>query len=160
MEPDDLASSLQRLAAYKASTVAADNPDSLVLGADTVVVVDGDVLGKPVDIDDARKMLSRLSGRHHTVMTAVALQCSGVSFQTSAVATTVVQFRALPDQEREQYLATAAYQDKAGAYGIQEEAMAFVKSVQGCYYNVVGLPVDATIGLFEDYQHQGGAHHE
>jgi septum formation protein len=153
----DLQNSLRRLSAMKADSVACSNPDALVLGSDTVVVVDGDVLGKPGGTDEARDMIERLSGRTHDVITGVALLCRERSYSRSAAAVTQVTFRTLHSAEIEEYLTDTDCLDKAGAYGIQGKAMALVESIRGCYYNVVGLPVSATIGLFEDYARSGGS---
>jgi septum formation protein len=109
-----------------------------VLAADTVVALDGQALGKPVDIADAVSMLERLSGREHDVFTGVALVWRGDLF--SAVGATRVRFRGLTRQEIEAYVATDAPLDKAGAYGIQDGGSP-VESYEGSYSNVVGLPV-------------------
>lgn len=128
-----------RLARAKAAAVA--GPDELVLGADTVVVVDGVELGKPHDDDDVEAMLRRLSGRRHDVVTGVAVLLEGR--EASAVVTTEVRFRDLTDEDLAWYRATGEGRDKAGGYGIQGAASVFVTSVAGSYANVVGLPVAA-----------------
>jgi septum formation protein len=119
---------------------ALDAPDALVLAADTVVVLDGEVLGKPADAAAARRTLGRLSGRTHTVVTALALRHGGR--ETTTHETTAVTFAALSDAEVDAYVATGAPLDKAGAYGIQDDAGALlVARIDGDYFNVVGLPV-------------------
>src|SRR5512133_551842 len=105
----------ERLAREKALTVAATTPDALVIGSDTIVVVDGDILGKPADADDARRMLRRLSGREHVVFTAVAVAHGGRV--ASGVEEVTVRFRALGDDDIDRYVATGEPMDKAGAYG-------------------------------------------
>lgn len=154
IDSDDLASSVRTLAHHKAESVAEHRPDALVLGTDTVVVIDHDVLGKPADEAEGRRMIERLSGRSHQVFSGIALVCRDAGFAASETAITTVRFRAVPRNEIDDYLAHAQYRDKAGAYGIQDAAMVFVEAIEGCYYNVVGLPVAATIRLFEQYQTQ------
>lgn len=151
IKADSLECSLLDLARAKAETIAGDYPEHLVLGADTVVVSDSQVLGKPSDVQDARRMLRRLSGRAHEVFTAVSLECRADAFHDSALAKTDVYFRDVPDEEIEEYLQWNEYVDKAGAYAIQGLAMTFVERIDGCYYNVVGLPVSVTIDLFKNY---------
>ncbi|HJW10723.1 MAG TPA: Maf family protein [Albitalea sp.] len=130
-----------RVARDKAAEVARRCPDALVLAADTVVVVDGVILGKPCDRSDARRMLEALSGRTHEVLTAVALIDPGHDVEDLIVRSTV-EFRPLVAQEIDRYLDSAEPYDKAGAYAVQGEAQRFVLAVHGSYTNVVGLPVD------------------
>jgi septum formation protein len=146
-----LSASLQALAIAKAGSVAAGHPHALVLGADTVVVLGKRVLGKPKNRGDARAMIALLSGKEHHVLTAVALVCAECAFTSSAVARTRVVFRAIPREERNEYVARGDWRDKAGAYAIQGKAMAFVDRIEGCFYNVVGLPVRTTIDCFTEY---------
>ena len=129
-----------RLAKAKAGRVAAVYPGRTVLGADTTVVVDGDVLGKPADAADAAAMLRRLSGRSHLVLTGVCLIGPGGG-QETAVASTQVEFRPLTGDEIDRYVASGEPMDKAGAYAIQGGAGGFVTRIDGEYDNVVGLPV-------------------
>lgn len=114
-------------------------PGDLVLGADTVVVVDEEVLGKPADRDDARRMLARLAGREHDVMTGICLR-SGAVF-TEDIEATRVRFVPLTEDEIDEYVASGEPMDKAGAYAIQGRASKFIDRIEGCYFNVVGLPV-------------------
>jgi septum formation protein len=148
---DTLRESIARLALTKARSVAAHCAGSLVLGGDTAVVVDDQVLGKPAGRDDAARMIRLLAGRTHQVYTGIALVCEDEQFARTDCAGTRVTFRSLDDQEIEAYLAERDYADKAGAYAIQGRAMSFVDSIQGCFYNVVGLPVTKTIELFQAY---------
>jgi len=136
-----------RVAALKARAVAASHPDDLVLAADTTVVIDGLMLAKPSDDDDARRMLGLLSGRTHDVLTGVVLVCAGR--ESSAVADTRVRFRPLTRAEIDWYVASGEPQDKAGAYGVQGLASRFVEAVDGSYSNVVGLPVGAVRALLD-----------
>lgn len=124
----------------KAADAAARYGDALpVVAADTIVTLDGAVLGKPADAAGARAMLRALSGRTHAVKTAVAVRWRGQ--ERVAVATTVVTFRLLTDEEIEAYVATGEPMDKAGAYGIQNLGSMLVESLRGDYFTVMGLPV-------------------
>jgi septum formation protein len=127
-----------RLAEIKALAVPAD-PGETVLGADTTVVIGGEMLGKPVDQDDARRMLRVLSGRRHEVMTGICLKRPGELIRDCAV--TKVWFAPMSNREIDEYVASGEPMDKAGAYAIQGLAAKFVEKVEGCYFNVVGLPV-------------------
>ena len=119
---------------------ALDDAGAVVLAADTVVVLDGDVLGKPADAEAARRTLRRLSGRTHTVVTGLALRHGGR--EATAHEATAVTFAVLSDAEIGAYVATGAPLDKAGAYGIQDDAGALlVARIEGDYFNVVGLPL-------------------
>lgn len=127
----------ERLARAKARTIAAREPDAVVIAADTIVVVDGDVLGKPDDARSARAMLGRLTGRTHTVLTAVAV-ARGPQTE-SAVESVDVTFRRLTAEEIDAYVATGEPMDKAGAYGIQGFGATIVERVDGDYFSVMGL---------------------
>jgi septum formation protein len=126
-----------QLAADEAA--AHDPADLVVLGADTTVTVDGHILGKPEDAADAARMLRMLSGRSHRVITGVAVVTS-TSAQVAAEMT-AVRFLPLSDEEIESYIATGEPMDKAGAYGIQGRAARWIPHIEGCYFNVVGLPL-------------------
>lgn len=146
--PEDLDPTLtpeanaEALARLKAQHVARDIADGVVIGADTIVVLDHHVLGKPVDEADAARMLRLLSGRTHTVFTGFALVHQPSGQVISGVEATQVTFRALPDEEIHAYIHGGSPMDKAGAYGIQDDYGAvFVTRIEGCYYNVVGLPL-------------------
>jgi septum formation protein len=151
LQEGDLPASIERLAMAKASVVAAGRDAALVLAADTIVVCDNVLLGKPRDDADAIGMLARLSGRAHRVYTGVALICPEEGFSVSATAVTIVRFRTIGRDDINAYLSAGEHRDKAGAYGIQGAAMVFVESIDGCYYNVVGLPVSAVIDLLTRY---------
>ncbi|HEV2215728.1 MAG TPA: Maf family protein [Terracidiphilus sp.] len=132
----------RRLARDKALDVARQSEaGSLVLGADTVVAVDGQILEKPVDAVDAARMLRTLSGRTHRVITAVCLIRAPERVLAWRHETTAVTFRKLTNEEIENYVASGEPFDKAGGYAIQGLASRFVPRVEGCYFNVVGLPV-------------------
>jgi len=129
----------QRLAHDKANTVLARHPDAMVLGADTVVVVDEHLLEKPANADDAARMLRLLSGRAHQVITGVCLLSA--DFARTEAEVTQVTFVNMSDQEIAEYVASGESMDKAGAYGIQGMASRWVERIEGDYFNVVGLPV-------------------
>jgi len=129
---------VRRLARAKAEA-AWEHPNEIALGADTTVVIDDHVLEKPVDADDARAMLRLLSGRDHTVITGICLlHDHGVIVDHSS---TRVRFAPLTDSEIADYVASGEPMDKAGAYAIQGLASRFVEKVDGCYFNVMGLPL-------------------
>lgn len=129
-----------RISGEKASAIGAiSSENNLIITADTIVVLDGKVLGKPRDEADAVAMLTSLSGRSHQVMTAVSLLQHGVC--QTFVETTLVTFRTILPQEIQDYVATGEPLDKAGSYGIQGLGGVFVSGISGDYYNVVGLPI-------------------
>ncbi len=131
---------VRRLAADKSFRVAAGlRLESVILGADTTVVVDGEILGKPRDDDDGADMLKRLSGKTHEVLTGVSLRQG--AYEVGRVETTAVVFRALTDEDIAWYVASGEGRDKAGGYAIQGLASRFIPSIAGSYANVVGLPV-------------------
>jgi septum formation protein len=134
---------VMRLAQEKAAAIGVD-PGRIVLGADTTVVIDDEILGKPADAEDAVRMLRQLSGRAHEVITGICLR-SGPA-QAVDIATTRVWFAALSDSEIDAYVASGEPMDKAGAYGIQGLASKFVTRIEGCYFNVMGLPVSLVYG--------------
>lgn len=140
---------VERLAREKALAVCARHPGRLVLGADTVVVVGDEILGKPVDADDARRMLGLLSGREHVVMTAVAVARDGRI--ASTVENTAVEMRDISPAEVAEYVAGGEPMDKAGAYAIQGGAAAFVCRISGSFDTVVGLPVAVALDLLNSY---------
>lgn len=135
----------ERLAREKAIAVARQELDALVIGSDTIVILDSDVLGKPRDTGEAVSMLTRLSGRDHEVFTAVAVIQGGRI--ESALERVRVRFRRLERSECEAYVATGEPMDKAGAYGIQGFGSALVESIEGDYFAVMGLPVVRTLEL-------------
>ena len=138
----------ERLAREKASAIAVRDPDLITIGADTVVVINRKVLGKPADAADAARMLGMLSGREHTVITAVAV-ARGRKLR-SAIEEVRVKFRPLHDDEIEAYIATGEPMDKAGAYGIQGFGATIVEGIEGDYFSVMGLPLVRLVGLMRD----------
>ncbi len=148
----------QRVAREKALRVAASwPPGSLILGADTVVVLDGETLGKPADAAEARRMLLRLSGRTHQVHTAVCLVSTPQEVTAEALETTRVTFRDLDEREIQDYIASGEPFDKAGGYGIQGRASKFVSGLEGSYSNVVGLPVERVAEMLRPLLDSGSA---
>jgi septum formation protein len=137
----------ERLARAKAESVAATEPDAVVIGADTIVVLDGDILGKPRDTFEASAMLQRLSGRTHTVLTAVAVTRDGRT--VSGVESVEVTFRPLTTEQIDAYIATGEPMDKAGAYGIQGFGAVIVERVHGDYFAVMGLALGRLVNLLE-----------
>jgi nucleoside triphosphate pyrophosphatase len=138
----------ERLAREKASAIATRDPDRITIGADTVVVINRKVLGKPVDAADAARMLRMLSGREHTVITAVAVS-RGRKLR-SAIEEVRVKFRRVRPDEIEAYIATGEPMDKAGAYGIQGYGATIVERIEGDYFAVMGLPLVRLVGLMRD----------
>jgi len=151
MDVGYFATSIRNCAKAKALSVADRRPEALVLGADTVVVQGRKILGKPANRDEACAMLTALVNSRHRVYTGVALVCKGSAFSATALACTDVFFNDRTVDEIEAYVRLGEYHDKAGAYAIQGRAMTFVEKINGCYYNVVGLPVSKTIGVFTKY---------
>ena len=142
---------VQRLADAKADLVAARSVGpAIVIAADTVVVLDGQVLGKPRSTEDARHMLEQLSGRTHSVHTGVALIRLPDAQRLQFVETTLVHFSRLTADEISRYLATEEPYDKAGAYAIQGRAGRFIPRIEGCYYNVVGLPLEHLLAALRE----------
>ncbi len=148
----------RRLARDKARVVAPRCPGELVLAADTIVVVGDDLLEKPLDPADAARMLRLLSGRSHLVTTGVCLMLLETRnekletlFEDVRSETTQVTFAPLREEEIQAYVATGQPMDKAGAYGIQEFASRFVTRVEGCYFNVVGLPVSLVYRMLREH---------
>ena len=132
---------VQSFAQGKAQSVARQEPEAIVLGSDTVIESDHDVLGKPADLAEARAMLRRLAGRDHHVRTAVSLVCSARAIDVVALSTSVVRMRPFDERMHERYLATGESLGKAGAYSIQGEGGDLVESIDGDFTTVVGLPL-------------------
>ena len=146
---EDPAAYAERLAREKAQAIAVSRPDALVVGSDTIVVIDGDLLGKPRDRQQAVEMLLRLEGREHEVCTGIAV-VHGDRVE-SGLERVRVRFRALDRRACEEYVATGEPMDKAGAYGIQGFGSALVEGVDGDYFAVMGLPVVHMLKLLERF---------
>ena len=141
---------VRRLAEAKAAEVVRGRPDAVVLGADTTVVVDGDILGKPADAAEAAAMLARIQGRAHEVLTGVAV--AGPAGLASAVASTRVWFSRMSPAEIAEYVASGEPMDKAGAYAIQGLASRYIERIEGSQPNVAGLPVALVHALLGPYR--------
>lgn len=143
-----------RLAEAKARTAAAQLEagacQCIVVGADTTVEVHGEILGKPIDSAEARGMLAKLSGRTHQVLTGIFLLRLPDNASRAAVETSAVTFAPLSEQEIAAYVATGEPLGKAGAYGIQGIAGRYISKIEGCYFNIVGLPLASLYGLLRE----------
>jgi len=145
----------ERLSIAKARKVAMAHPDALVVGGDTVVVRDGDVLGKPEDAQDAVSMLTSLAGRSHRVVSGLAVVFPGGDVRSGHLATDVT-FRGFGEDVARKYVRSGEPMDKAGAYGIQGLGSALVKEIRGDYHTVMGLPLP----LFLDLLREGGCRYD
>jgi len=145
---------VRRTALAKASAVAG-REQGLVLAADTIVVCEGEILGKPADEGEARRMLRKLSGRRHRVYTGVAL-VKGARQAVDYERTEVV-FRELSKKQIDWYVSTGEPMDKAGSYAIQGTGAALVRAVRGCYTNVIGLPLPKVLDLLAEFEREAGA---
>ena len=144
---------VRRAARRKAQSVVRRGRE-VVLGADTIVVCDGEVMGKPASAVDARRMLRKLSGRRHRVYTGIALVSEG--WNMDACERTEVEFRSLSKLEIKRYVATGEPMDKAGAYAIQGEGAALIRAVRGCYTNVIGLPLPKLAAMLAECERAAG----
>lgn len=142
---------VQGVAAAKAADVAARLAEGVVLGADTVVVCEGEVLGKPSSAREAAAMLASLSGRTHRVLSGLALRDASAGRELVDFETTVVHFRRLTQSEIDWYVGTGEPLDKAGAYGIQGKGAVLVTKIEGCFYNVVGLPIGLLYSMLGEF---------
>ncbi len=140
-----------RVALDKARLAAARAVSGIVIAADTIVVVDDEILGKPADASDAERMLKMLSGKAHRVITGLAVMDVATGKTVTRTSITRVWFRRLAQQEIVSYIATGEPLDKAGAYGIQERGALLVDKIDGCYFNVVGLPLSLLGKLLLDF---------
>lgn len=150
-KPEDY---VRRLARTKAETVASKHENALVLGADTIVVIENKIVGKPKDLEDASRMLRMLSGNWHEVLTGIALiKVSEGNFETEVdLQKTRVKFAEMNDAEIEFLVENGAPLDKAGAYAVQAQAALFIEEIEGDYWNVVGLPIYLVYNLFKKLQ--------
>lgn len=141
----------EKLAQLKASAVAEKVKKGLVLGADTIVVCSGTIFGKPVDGNEARRMLESLSGREHSVITGIALVDAEKGHARTGHEVTKVRFSRLSAKEIDAYIGTGEYADKAGAYAVQGKGAFFVDGIDGCYSNVVGLPLKKLYNMLPEF---------
>jgi nucleoside triphosphate pyrophosphatase len=133
----------------KAHSVAEDNPDTIVLGSDTLIELDGEVLGKPADLSEARAMLRQMAGREHLVHTAVTLACFARRIEATQLSTARVLMKRFDPEAHERYLATGDSLGKAGAYSIQGPGSELIESLDGDFTTVVGLPLQLVAALLE-----------
>ncbi|MCL1945732.1 MAG: Maf family protein [Chitinivibrionia bacterium] len=145
----DIENAIIRLARAKSERICEKYPQNPVLSADTVVVFNGKIFGKPVDRKDAQRMLKTLSGKSHFVYTAINLVCKEKNFDEVILDKTQVWFREIDENELQNYLDKANYADKAGGYGIQDEGKYFVEKINGDYWTVVGLGIVSAIRLLK-----------
>lgn len=145
--PDTL---VMALAFEKANSVAVKHEDAIVIGADTVVEIEGEILGKPKSREDAKRMMEKLRGKTHKVITGFSIIDLSSDKKYMDYEVTEVVFKDLSDEDIEAYLNKAEYMDKAGAYGIQEEAALFVEKIEGDYLNIVGFPISKIYTVLKD----------
>lgn len=147
--PEQVAMSLAFL---KAEDIASNfSGNEIVIAADTIVCFEDNILGKPVNEDEARYMIQRMSGKKHFVVTGLSIIKVGTNNKIVDYEKTMVKFRELSEDKIQRYLNTGEYKDKAGGYGIQEQGEALVEEINGCYSNVVGLPIPKLDKLLEKY---------
>ncbi len=150
LSPEETVCELSR---RKALAVLSDNPTAVVFGCDTVVALDGQILGKPENDEDAKRMLRTLSGRRHTVSTGVCIaDINNIKIFSN---TTEVEFYPLSEETVESYVGTGECSDKAGAYGIQGYGRVLVKEIKGDYFSVMGLPVSETARVLKEFGIEG-----
>jgi septum formation protein len=149
IEGESPAEYVRRLALAKAEKLAAQFADRFVLGADTTVVLEGQIIGKPLDLQDARRMIEMLSGNWHEVLTGVALVRN--SENAVGVQSTRVKFAEMSDEEIDFLVEEGEPLDKAGAYAVQAQAALFIEQIEGDYWNVVGLPINLVYNLFKNF---------
>ena len=147
---EDPQSHVLRLSKEKAQTIGERHPDGWALGADTIVVIDGEILGKPVDSTEAAQMLNRLSGRTHEVYTGFTLFHGRSKKARSQAVRSSVVFRSIPEDEIAWYLSTPEPYDKAGAYAVQGMGAFFIKEIRGSYTNVMGLPLCEVVDMMKE----------
>ncbi|MBN1407803.1 MAG: septum formation inhibitor Maf [Calditrichaceae bacterium] len=151
IRPDNLNNGLINNARKKGEAVAESNKDAVVISADTIVVLDHHIMGKPVDENDACEMLKKLSGRTHEVMTAFGLICKEHNKSYFETIKTKVKFRSLNSDEISAYVEIGEPMDKAGAYAIQGKGSVLVDNIEGCYFNVVGFPISRFFVVLKDF---------
>ena len=146
--PEEL---VKRLSYEKAHDIASKNLDSIVIGADTIVVLNNNVLGKPKDEDEAFNMLKQMSGKEHDVITGISILCLGLKKEINDYCVSKVKFKNLSDEDIYSYIETGECMDKAGAYGIQGLGGLFVEYIKGDYFNIVGFPISSASEIFKNY---------
>lgn len=152
IEGQSIEENMQRIALEKAKAVQKRHSEDIILACDTVVVVEGKVLGKPRDEEEAKAMLRKLSGKSSEVYSAVALVDVAEGREKTFVEKTKIYFYPLTEEEIEDYVATGEAMDKAGAYAIQGKASLFIERIEGDYWNVVGLPISKVYRALEEWK--------
>jgi septum formation protein len=150
--PDTASQVTQKLALLKATDIAQHFDEAIIIGADTLVSLEGKLLGKPTDDADAFEMLTHLSGTCHEIVTGVALVDAGTEREIVWAETTQVYFRELHSTEIDAYISSGEASDMAGAYGIQGRGAAFVRRIEGCYFSAVGLPLASLVEHLSNFQ--------
>jgi septum formation protein len=150
LEGESVNDHVLRLSREKSLAVARSNPDAWVLGADTIVVIDGDHLGKPASKKEAREMLLRLSGKKHRVLTGFSVVRTSVNVVKSDLVESSVFFKEVSADELEWYIGTEEPYDKAGGYAVQGKAASFVKEIRGSHTNVIGLPLSEVVAALKE----------
>lgn len=145
--PEEL---VKRLSYEKAHDIASKNLDSIVIGADTIVVLNNNVLGKPKDEDEAFNMLKQMSGKEHDVITGISILCLGLKKEINDYCVSKVKFKNLSDEEIYSYIRTGECMDKAGAYGIQGLGGLLVEYIEGDYFNIVGFPISSAAEILKN----------
>lgn len=141
---------VKRLSYEKAYDIACKNIEDIVIGADTVVVLENEVLGKPKDKEEAFEMLKRMSGKEHSVITGVSILCLNIKKEISNFYVSKVKFKNLSDEDIYSYIETGECMDKAGAYGIQGLGGLLVEYIKGDYFNIVGFPISSTSEILKN----------
>ncbi len=142
---------VKNLAMEKAKIVSQKVKDGIVIAADSVVVFNGEIIGKPKDDKDAFAILKKLSGNFHDVFTGLVVMDANNGKTLSDVVKSKVKFREIPDEEIMDYVKTGEPLDKAGGYGAQERAAVFLESVDGCFFNIVGLPIAKLVEMLKEF---------
>lgn len=150
LEGESVSEHVMRLSREKVLAVADRNPEAWVLGADTVVIIDTEVLGKPGSKEEAREMIMRLSGKKHRVLTGFSVVRTSVNVVKSDLVESSVYFKEVSEDELEWYIATEEPYDKAGGYAVQGKAAAFVKEIRGSHTNVIGLPLSEVVATLKE----------
>jgi septum formation protein len=150
LEGESVREHVLRLSREKAVAIADRNPEAWVLGADTIVVIDGELLGKPKSKQEAREMIMRLSGKEHRVLTGFSVVRTSVNVVKSGLVESSVFFTEVPEDELEWYIGTEEPYDKAGGYAVQGKAAAFVKEIRGSHTNVIGLPLSEVVAALKE----------
>jgi len=141
----------ERLSKEKAKKVVEEYQDAIIIGADSIVILNGEIIGKPKSLENAKEILRKLSGRKHTVITGFTVVDSKTGKSVTKSVLSSVTFKKLSEEEIDDYVTTGELMDKAGAYAIQEKAGAFIEKVEGDFFNIVGLPIFALCKVLQEF---------